>query len=154
MARALASFSSGRLFLHFDRTFELSIRATFATEDAARQTRTLALASRDRALDHLDELGEILADRFVEIGGPKLEMNFTKWPVSAGDGPVGKVTTALWSPRLERNIGYAWLPIGLAADGTSVRVTTPDGERDATVVPMPFVDPGKQIPKSDPAVVL
>jgi glycine cleavage system aminomethyltransferase T len=89
----------------------------------------------------------------VEIGGPKLGMNFTKWPVSAGDGVVGKVTTALWSPRLERNIGYAWLPIGQAADGTSVSVTTPDGERDATVVPMPFVDPGKQIPKSDPAVI-
>ena len=89
----------------------------------------------------------------VEIGGPKLEMNFTKWPVSAGDGVVGKVTTALWSPRLERNIGYAWLPIGQAANGTAVSVTTPDGERDATVVPMPFVDPGKQIPKSDPAVV-
>ena len=89
----------------------------------------------------------------VEIGGPKLEMNFTKWPVSAGDGEVGKVTTALWSPRLERNIGYAWLPIGQAADGTSVSVTTPDGEREATVVPMPFVDPGKQIPKSDPSVV-
>ncbi len=83
----------------------------------------------------------------VEIGGPKLEMNFTKWPVSAGDGAVGKVTTALWSPRLERNIGYAWLPIGQAADGTAVSVTTPDGERDATVVPMPFVDPGQADPQ-------
>jgi aminomethyltransferase len=89
----------------------------------------------------------------VEIAGDKLEMNFTKWPVSAGDGAVGRVTTALWSPRLEKNIGYAWLPIALAADGTSVSVATPDGEREATVVPMPFVDPGKQIPKSDPAVV-
>ena len=29
----------------------------------------------------------------VEIAGPKLEMNFTKWPVSAGDGAVGKVTS-------------------------------------------------------------
>ena len=70
-----------------------------------------------------------------------------------GDGEVGRVTTALWSPRLERNIGYAWLPIGLASDGTSVQVSTPDGERQATVVPMPFVDPGKQIPKADPAIV-
>ena len=89
----------------------------------------------------------------VEIDGPKLEMNFTKWPVSTGDGQVGRVTTALWSPRLEKNIGYAWLPIGLAGQGTSVSVATPDGERGATVVPMPFVDPGKQIPKSDPAIV-
>ncbi|HEY7847772.1 MAG TPA: glycine cleavage T C-terminal barrel domain-containing protein, partial [Candidatus Limnocylindria bacterium] len=89
----------------------------------------------------------------LEIAGDKLEMNFTKWPVSADDGVVGQVTTALWSPRLERNIGYAWLPIGLAADGIRVSVATPDGQREATVVPMPFVDPGKRIPKSDPAVV-
>jgi glycine cleavage system aminomethyltransferase T len=32
--------------------------------------------------------------------------------------------------------------------GTTIRVETPDGRRDATVVQMPFVDPGKQIPKS------
>ena len=84
----------------------------------------------------------------VEIGGEKLGMNFTKWPVHAGDGQVGAVTTALWSPRLERNIGYAWLPVELAANGSSVTVTTPDGERAATVVPMPFLDPMKEIPKS------
>ena len=84
----------------------------------------------------------------VEIGGDKLGMNFTKWPVHAGDGRVGEVTTALWSPRLEKNIGYAWLPTELAGLGSSVQVTTPDGERAATVVPMPFLDPMKEIPKS------
>jgi glycine cleavage system aminomethyltransferase T len=75
-------------------------------------------------------------------------MNFTKWPVHVDDGKVGEVTTALWSPRLEKNIGYAWLPIELAALGTSVKVTTPEGERAATVVPMPFLDPMKEIPKA------
>jgi len=84
----------------------------------------------------------------VEIDGEKLDMNFTKWPVHAGDGQVGTVTTALWSPRLEKNIGYAWLPVELAGDGTSVTVATPSEERGATVVPMPFIDPGKLIPKS------
>jgi glycine cleavage system aminomethyltransferase T len=84
----------------------------------------------------------------VEIDGDRLEMNFTKWPVTADGGPVGQVTTALWSPRLERNIGYAWLPIGRAVDGHKVSVATPDGEREATVVPMPFIDPDKEIPKA------
>ena len=84
----------------------------------------------------------------VEISGDKLEMNFTKWPVHASDGRVGEVTTALWSPRLEKNIGYAWLPIELATNGTSVEVRCPDGERPATVVPMPFIDPMKEIPKA------
>jgi aminomethyltransferase len=84
----------------------------------------------------------------VEIEGEKLAMNFTKWSVRANDGQVGAVTTALWSPRLEKNIGYAWLPVELAGNGTSVIVTTPDGDRSAKVVPMPFLDPMKEIPKS------
>jgi aminomethyltransferase len=84
----------------------------------------------------------------VEIDGNRLEMNFTKWPIHADGAPLGQVTTALWSPRLERNIGYAWLPIERADTGSQVRVTTPDSERGATVVPMPFIDPTKEIPKS------
>ena len=75
-------------------------------------------------------------------------MNFTKWPIHAHDGPVGEVTTALWSPRLEKNIGYAWLPIELATNGTQVTVGCPNGEQEATVVPMPFIDPMKEIPKA------
>jgi len=85
---------------------------------------------------------------FEFMGKAALRRIFRKWPVHATDGPVGEVTTALWSPRLEKNIGYAWLPIELAGLGSSVAVTTPDGERAATVVPMPFLDPMKEIPKS------
>jgi aminomethyltransferase len=84
----------------------------------------------------------------VEISGDPLGMNFTPWPTHTDGAPVGKVTTALWSPRLEKNIGYAWMPIERAADGNRVSVTTPDGEREATVVPMPFIDPEKSIPKA------
>jgi aminomethyltransferase len=58
------------------------------------------------------------------------------------------VTTALYSPRLEKNIGYAWLPVELAENGQLVMVDTPEGERPATVVQMPFIDPMKEIPKS------
>jgi aminomethyltransferase len=77
-------------------------------------------------------------------------LNFVKWPAYAGDGgePVGKVTSAIYSPRLAANIGYCWLPVELAAEGTTVRVGSEWGERTATVVPMPFVDPEKRIPVS------
>ncbi len=84
----------------------------------------------------------------VEISGERLEMNATKWPVHLGGERVGTVTSALWSPRLEKNIGYAWLPVEHAEVGSQVVVETPDNDRSATVVPMPFVDPGKEIPKS------
>ena len=81
------------------------------------------------------------------IDGDRLEMNATTWPVTA-NGAVGKVTSAVHSPRLEKNIGYAWLPVEHTQLGTRLTVETPDGDRDATIVPLPFVDPEKQIPKS------
>jgi glycine cleavage system aminomethyltransferase T len=84
----------------------------------------------------------------VEIAGDRLEMNVTNWPVEVDGSRVGEVTSAIYSPRLAKNIGFAWVPIAKAANGTPLVVETPDGRRDATVAPMPFVDPGKEIPKS------
>jgi len=83
----------------------------------------------------------------VEIEGDRLAMNATAWPVSA-DGADGRVTSAVYSPRLEKNIAYAWLPVSRTEPGTQVTVETPDGDREATVVPLPFFDPEKHIPKS------
>jgi glycine cleavage system aminomethyltransferase T len=87
----------------------------------------------------------------VEFDGDAFPaLNFNKWPAYTSDSsePVGKVTSAIYSPRLGKNIGYCWVPAALAADGTKLRVATEWGDRTATVVPMPFVDPGKRIPVS------
>jgi glycine cleavage system aminomethyltransferase T len=64
------------------------------------------------------------------------------------DGASGTVTSAVYSPRLEKNIGYAWLGVEHAVPGTALTVETSAGARGAKVVPLPFVDPGKEIPKS------
>ena len=83
----------------------------------------------------------------VEIGGgPLPELNFTKWPVDHDGAQVGKVTSAIYSPRLQRNIGYAWVPIELAQEGTELLVHSSSGDRSAVVGSIPFVDPGKAIP--------
>jgi len=85
----------------------------------------------------------------IEIEGPRIEMNAVAWPVAAGGGMVGRVTSAVYSPRLKKNIGYAMLPLAQTPLGTSLRVTVPGfGERRATVVPKPFTDPQKEIPKA------
>ena len=85
----------------------------------------------------------------VEIDGePFPALNNVKWPVSSDGEAVGKVTSAIHSPRLEKNIGFAWVPTALASLGTTLRVATEWGDRGATVVEMPFVDPKKQIPVS------
>ncbi|MGZ4151812.1 MAG: glycine cleavage T C-terminal barrel domain-containing protein, partial [Actinomycetota bacterium] len=85
----------------------------------------------------------------VEIDGdPFPALNNVKWPVTDGGSSLGKVTSAIYSPRLRKNIGYAWLPAERSNLGESVRVETEWGTRTATVVEMPFVDPAKQIPVS------
>jgi aminomethyltransferase len=85
----------------------------------------------------------------VEIEGAPIEFNTTKWPVRKDGKVIGQVTSATHSPRLKKNIGYAMVPVEHAALGTKLTVDVPQaGERQATVVPRPFVDPKKDIPKS------
>ena len=85
----------------------------------------------------------------IEIEGRPLDLNMTRWPVARNGQQLGQVTSAVYSPRLKKNLGYAWLPIEYVELGTHLTITLPDGdERSATVVPKPFVDPEKEIPKS------
>ena len=84
----------------------------------------------------------------IEIEGAPIEFNETKWPVRQDRRPAGAVTSAIHSPRLKKNIGYAMLPLPAAELGTRLTIATPWGERAARVVPKPFIDPKKAIPKS------
>ena len=84
----------------------------------------------------------------IEIGGEALDLNTTAWPVRDGENEVGHVTSAVYSPRLEKNIGYAMVPIDLTAIDTKLNVVTPDGDAPARVVPKPFIDPKKKVPKA------
>lgn len=84
----------------------------------------------------------------VEIQAEPLDLNETFWPVWNAGGRIGTVTSAVYSPRLKRNIGYAMVPTDHAGVGTGLWVDAPSGRAKASVVPMPFVDPKKEIPKS------
>ncbi len=85
----------------------------------------------------------------IELGGHALPAELSEfWPVRREGKQVGHVTDAVYSPRLQRNIGYAWVPILLAAPGTELEVETPDGPATARVAPLPFIDPTKETPKA------
>jgi aminomethyltransferase len=87
----------------------------------------------------------------VELDGdPFPGLNNVKWPAfrSGGAEQIGKVTSAIYSPRLAKNIGYCWVPAELAREGTRLSVASECGKRGATVARMPFVDPEKRIPVS------
>jgi aminomethyltransferase len=85
----------------------------------------------------------------VEVDGAPFEaLNTTKWPVVDGAERIGKVTSAIYSPRLGKNIGFAWVPTGRATAGAKLTIQTEWGTRNGVIVEMPFVDPNKQIPVS------
>ena len=94
----------------------------------------------------------------VEIGGPNVGyfsdgsmIDF--FPTYDLDGTeIGRVTSATYSPRLERNIGYAMVPIAYEGLGTELVVETQHGRHAAGVVEKPFIDPSKSTPKRFEAV--
>jgi aminomethyltransferase len=68
------------------------------------------------------------------------------WPASHEGREVGPVTNAVWSPGLEANIGYVWVPIELADPGTPIDVNSEHGPMSGRTAAVPFVDPTKQRP--------
>jgi sarcosine oxidase subunit alpha len=55
--------------------------------------------------------------------------------------PVGRITSARWSPELRKVIGMAWVPPELARDGAEFFVTIDGGFDKAHVRLTPFFDP-------------
>ena len=85
----------------------------------------------------------------IELGGEaQAEEAPEAWRAYKDGKEVGRVTAFVWSPRLEKNIGYVWVPIGLSAPGNVLDVTTPRGMVQGQTVALPFHDPQKDIPKS------
>ena len=84
----------------------------------------------------------------ITVAGQALPFEIAdKRPALHRGEPVGTVTDLIWSPRLERNIGYVWLPIELSAPGTPLEVEAADGARwPAESAAIPFLDPKKRIP--------
>jgi sarcosine oxidase subunit alpha len=67
-----------------------------------------------------------------------------------GDGsyPVGRVTSARFSPALSTVIGLAWVPVTQAGAGAEIRIQLDDHVEPARVVPVPFYDPSGSRMKS------
>ena len=83
------------------------------------------------------------------IDGERLSAPNTRfWPLRAEGTEVGKVTSAVFSPRLKQNIALAMVSVNLAETGTVLKVATGKDTRTAKVVEKPFFDPNKRITKS------
>jgi glycine cleavage system aminomethyltransferase T len=65
--------------------------------------------------------------------------------VTKGNTHIGKVTSAVYSPRLDQNIALAMVSIGHSKVGTELTVEINSKVVDAKVVEKPFYDPKKSI---------
>jgi len=81
-------------------------------------------------------------------GEPMKGPNTTFWALNHNSKTVGKVTSAVYSPRLEQNIALAMVDVNSAEIGTELAVITSTGERQGVIVEKPFYDPKKQITKA------
>jgi aminomethyltransferase len=83
----------------------------------------------------------------IEFTGDALRAELSWfWPVAVDGEVVGKVTDAIWSPRLERNIGYVWVPAELSRPGTVLEVRSESGPLTGRTAAIPFIDPKKEVP--------
>jgi glycine cleavage system aminomethyltransferase T len=84
----------------------------------------------------------------IELESDELRAEMSEyWDVYADGEKVGHMTDAVWSPGLKKNIGYVWVPIGLAEPGTVLDVAAENGDRlVGRTASIPFVDPKKEKP--------
>ena len=76
---------------------------------------------------------------------PLKEPNTTFWKIRKNGKTVGKVTSAVYSPRLEQNIALAIVSAELSEIGNVVEVSMRYGTAQASIVETPFFDPKKEI---------
>jgi len=70
------------------------------------------------------------------------------WPIEVDSKMVGKVTSAVYSPRLEKNIALAMIESEHSHIGENVKVRIHDDVFEATICETPFFDPKKKITKA------
>ncbi|MDH3377154.1 MAG: dimethylsulfoniopropionate demethylase [Gammaproteobacteria bacterium] len=98
------------------------------------------------ALQSLQRDGVQRLIRGVWIDGAPCPPCATPWPVvhnGVGDRQIGQITTAIYSPRFECNIGLSMIERGFWEPGQPVTVHSADGDRrGGTVTSLPFASPG------------
>jgi aminomethyltransferase len=116
---------------------DLDQEADFVGKDALTRIKTEGISRKLVGIDlDGDPLGTYIDNEMIDF-----------FPVFSSGRQVGRVTSACYSPRLEKNIGYAMLPLELAEFGTEVEVDIPSGRNRGVVAPKPAYDPSKEIPK-------
>lgn len=129
--RADADIDTNPYELGLDRLVDLDMEDEFIGKAALRRIREKGVSRKQVGLK-------------IE-GAPLKGPNTTFWAVTKNGNNIGKVTSAVYSPRLEQNIALAMVSADCGDTGTLVDVAMPSGSVPATIVETPFFDPKKKI---------
>ena len=101
------------------------------------------------ALQKIKQDGVIRKQVGLEIDcKPLTGPNTSFWPLNKDNKKIGKITSAVYSPRLKKNIALAMIEIEQSEIGTKLEVITNEGKYNCEVVEKPFYDPKKKIASS------
>ena len=102
-----------------------------------------------KALQKIHEEGVKRIQVGLEISGDPLQgPNTIFWPIQMDEKKIGKVTSAVYSPRLEKNIALAMIDVADNKLGQSVNVVIDENIRNGVIVEKPFFDPKKTLTSS------
>ncbi|MDC3360593.1 glycine cleavage system protein T [Candidatus Thioglobus sp.] len=117
--------------LGLDRLVDLEMDADFIGKDALKKIQSEGVKRR--------QVG-------VEISCPPLQHpNTSYWPIFIDSSEVGYITSAVYSPRLDKNIALAIIDVDYSAIDMVAETRTSEGGHPIKVVQKPFYDPKKKI---------
>ena len=120
--------------LGFDRLVNLNSEVNFIGKEALKKIKQEGIKRK--------QVGLIID--CDPLSGP----NTTFWPVEKDGKTTGKVTSAVYSPRLKKNIALAMIEINYSNLGNQLDILTHEGKYSATIVEKPFYDSKKKIASS------
>jgi dimethylsulfoniopropionate demethylase len=91
------------------------------------------------ALETIARVGPSQRVRGILIDGPPCPSCSIPWPVTVGDEQIGQITSAIWSPRFEKNVALAMVTKGHWKHGMPVTVHLSEVDRNnGVIVELPF----------------
>jgi sarcosine oxidase subunit alpha len=86
-------------------------------------------------------VGFQFSDRVVQPGDNDWARRLEGCQVVEQGRPAGRVTSARFSPTLEKYVGLAWVPAGRSHPGGQFLIHSHNTDLSAMVTPIPFYDP-------------
>ena len=129
-----ADINTNPFELGLDRLVSLDSDINFIGKDALKKIRDNGIARKQVGLE-IDS-------------NPFKSPNTTFWPILNNDKKIGNVTSAVYSPRLKKNIALAMISIEQSKIGNQFQVVTHEGTHNCVIVEKPFYDPKKKIASS------